>query len=368
MPTIFSNEWFTNKWAKIHESTWTRLFIVTSIIQTILVIALESRVFYRNDAIRKSVEEHRGSPEIESCDINIQYSMERMMRIEQENAIFMIFQLYQLWFCFNAVFAQNTIQLIAVTIMNSLCAGYSIVQIMEIRIWYADLNRPCSNAFQKESDTAKYDLPLVITLITFATIMGFLAFKLYQQFGWIIYRKIGGSLEIQAIYRKQLILVILLKIDLFVLLLFSIESWMTFTLESETEKLEHLYYVPRAIYYFHRIVTFSIIGLEFIAYRSMRKEWRSGMLIFIFLWIAVIADLIVILCFSIRTARESWYFLICFVVFSIVVSIVTWIYSILVAKDFGNGLSEILVRFEMKTTVLPMDNRPKEPRRPLTLD
>jgi hypothetical protein len=74
-----------------------------SIIQTILVISLESRVFYRNDSIRKNVEEHRGSPEYESCDINIQYSVERMMRIEQENAIFMIFQLYQLWFCFNAV-------------------------------------------------------------------------------------------------------------------------------------------------------------------------------------------------------------------------------------------------------------------------
>ena len=62
---------------------------------------------------------------------------------------------------------------------------------------------------------------------------------------------------------------ILLKIDLLALLLFSTESWMTLTLETETENLEHLYYVPIELYYFHRIVTFSVIVLEFIAYRSV---------------------------------------------------------------------------------------------------
>jgi hypothetical protein len=64
--------------------------------------------------------------------------------------------------------------------------------------------------------------------------------------------------------------VILLKIDLFFLLLFSIESWMTFTMEDQTEKLKKsLYYIPKTIYYYHRVVTFSIIFLEFIVYRSV---------------------------------------------------------------------------------------------------
>ncbi|RIA87009.1 hypothetical protein C1645_778295 [Glomus cerebriforme] len=182
-----------DKWAKLNESTWTRLFIITSIIQTILVIALEIRVFNRNRSIINHVEEYKGN---KIC--NIKYSSERMIRIEQENIIFIIFQLYQLWFCFDVIFAQNTIQLIAVTIMNSLCAGYSIVQIEEIKIWYTDLNKSCPNIFESESDAIEYDLPLVLTLIIFAAIMGFLGFQLYQQFGWIIYRKIGGSIEIQS--------------------------------------------------------------------------------------------------------------------------------------------------------------------------
>ncbi|RGB29882.1 hypothetical protein C1646_712579 [Rhizophagus diaphanus] len=307
MPKILSNEWFMDKWAKLNDSIWTKLYIIVSVIQTIIVIALEIRVLHRNDSIREHVEEFGSSS---TC--NIQYSTNRMLRIEQENVIFIIFQLYQLWFCFDAIISQNTIQLIAVTIMNSICAGYSIVQIEEIRIWYMDLNKSCSNVFEKAPNPAGYDIPLVITLIIFATVMGFLAFQLYQQFGWIIYRRIGGSIEIQTIYRRQLILVILLKIDLFFLLLFSIESWMTFTLEDQTERLESLYYIPKTIYYYHRVVTFSIIFLEFVVYRSLRRERRYGMLIFIFLWIAVVVDLILILCFSIRTAKDSWYFLICF--------------------------------------------------------
>jgi hypothetical protein len=69
-----------------------------SVIQTIIVIALEIRVFYRNDSIRKHVEEFGSS---RKC--NIQYNTNRMFRIEQENVIFIIFQLYQLWFCFDVV-------------------------------------------------------------------------------------------------------------------------------------------------------------------------------------------------------------------------------------------------------------------------
>ncbi|PKY48557.1 hypothetical protein RhiirA4_445409 [Rhizophagus irregularis] len=360
MPKILSNEWFMDQWAKLNDSIWTKLYIIVSVIQTIIVIALEIRVFNRNDSIREHVEEFGNSS---TC--NIQYSTNRMLRIEQENVIFIIFQLYQLWFCFDAVLTQNTIQLIAVTIMNGICAGYSIVQIEEIRIWYMDLNKSCSNVFEKASNPAGYDIPLVITLIIFATVMGFLAFQLYQQFGWIIYRRIGGSIEIQTIYRRQLILVILLKIDLFFLLLFSIESWMTFTLEDQTERLESLYYIPKTIYYYHRVVTFSIIFLEFVVYRSLRRERRYGMLIFIFLWIAVVVDLILILCFSIRTARDSWYFLICFVIFSIMVSTITWIYSIIVTKDFNRGLKEIWYK---KNSEFPMDDRHNVILRQLSLD
>ncbi|CAI2174521.1 630_t:CDS:2 [Funneliformis geosporum] len=355
------NKWFTRRWAKINESIWTRLFILTSIIQTILVIVLESRVFERNNSIRLFVKGFKDTEEFTTCKIDS--AEQRMIRIEQENFIFIIFQIYQLWFCFNAIFAQNTIQLFAITIVNTICSVYSFVQIAEVKIWYTDLNNSCSNKFTKQTNTSLYDLPLIVTLVIFLLLMGFLAFKLYQQFGWKIYKKIGGSLKIQTIYRKHLIFVILLKVNLIFILLFAIESWMTFAIENKTSQLEHLYYVPRIIYYFHRIVTFLIIILEFIAYQSIKNECKFGMLVFIFLWMAVIADLILVLIFSIRTAEDSWYFLIVFVSVSIVISTVTWVYSILVTKDFGKGLKEIVIQFKEKSSRVSGDNGSESLRR-----
>ncbi|CAG8485909.1 17820_t:CDS:2 [Funneliformis caledonium] len=330
------DKWFTRRLAKINESIWTRLFILTSLMQTILVIVLETRVFERNNSIRLYVKSFQNTGDL-TCKFDS--ADQRMLRIEQENFIFIIFQLYQLWFCFNAV------------------------QIAEVKIWYTDLNNSCSQKFTKQTNTRLYDLPLIITLVTFLLLMGFLAFKLYQQFGWKIYKKIGGSLKIQTIYRRQLILVILLKVDLIFLLLFAIESWMTFALETKTSQLEHLYYVPRIIYYFHRIATFLIIILEIIAYRSIKNECRCGMLIFIFLWMAVIANLILVLIFSIRTAEDSWYFLIVFVSVSIVISTITWVYSILVTKDFGSGLKEILIQYKEKSSQVTIDDGSESPRR-----
>ncbi|CAG8446763.1 5455_t:CDS:2 [Funneliformis mosseae] len=354
------DKWFTRRWAKINESIWTRLFILTSVMQTILVIVLETRVFERNNSIRLYVKSFQNIGDI-TCKFDS--AEQRMLRIEQENFIFIIFQLYQLWFCFNAIFAQNTIQLFAITIVNTICSVYSFVQIAEVKIWYTDLNNSCSQKFTKQTNTKLYDLPLIITLVTFLLLMGFLAFKLYQQFGWKIYKKIGGSPKIQTIYRRQLILVILLKVDLIFLLLFAIESWMTFALETKTSQLEHLYYVPRIIYYFHRIATFLIIILEIIAYRSIKNEWRCGMLIFIFLWMAVIVNLILVLIFSIRTAEDSWYFLIVFVSVSIVISTITWVYSILVTKDFGSELKKILIQYKEKSSRVTIDDGSESPRR-----
>ncbi|CAI2174760.1 19052_t:CDS:2 [Funneliformis geosporum] len=64
------NKWFTRRWAKINESIWTRLFILTSIIQTILVIVLESRVFERNNSIRLFVKGFKDTEEFTTCKID----------------------------------------------------------------------------------------------------------------------------------------------------------------------------------------------------------------------------------------------------------------------------------------------------------
>ena len=57
----------------------------------------------------------------------------------------------------------------------------------------------CLNTTPPENTTIyKFEVPLVVVLLVFGTTLGFLAFKLYQQFGWNIYKRIGADLKMQG--------------------------------------------------------------------------------------------------------------------------------------------------------------------------
>ncbi|CAG8679504.1 22470_t:CDS:2 [Gigaspora margarita] len=187
--------------SRIIESRWTRYFIITSILQAALVITLEIRVLLRNDDSSRKAQSYMETTNLtfEDNECTIKPSLFRMNNIEEENAIFIIFQIFQIWFCITAVYNQNTIQIITLSIINYLCALFSLVQVFEVKKWYSDLAIACPGKLGNlDPYFSYYDVPLVIVLLFFATIMAFLSWKLYRQFGWNIYRKIGADIKIQC--------------------------------------------------------------------------------------------------------------------------------------------------------------------------
>ncbi|CAG8553117.1 34384_t:CDS:2 [Racocetra persica] len=187
---------------RIIESQWTRYFIITSFLQAVVIITLEIRVLLRNDDSSRDAQSYMESTNFtyENNECTIKPSLFRMNNIEEENVIFIIFQLFQMWLCFNAVYNQNTIQIITISIINYLCALFGIVQVFEVKKWYADLESACPKKFDYlDPQFYNYDMPLVFVLLVFATIMAFLSWKLFRQFGWNIYRKIGADIKIQSI-------------------------------------------------------------------------------------------------------------------------------------------------------------------------
>jgi hypothetical protein len=42
------------------------------------------------------------------------------------------------------------------------------------------------------------EVPNIVIITVLAFIMGYLSFKLYKQFGWIIYKKIGDDIQMQC--------------------------------------------------------------------------------------------------------------------------------------------------------------------------
>ncbi|KAG9286230.1 hypothetical protein G9A89_014216 [Geosiphon pyriformis] len=326
---------------RISESKWTKLFILTSILQAVLVITFEGRVYAHNNSERQILET-MGLCKPES-------SITRLSNIMRENLVFMGFQAFQFLFCVNAIYNQNTIQMITIAVINYSCALFGIGQIFETVKWRRSLDEElvklgCSPIKESqrsgkiESTKAaitSFELPLVAILLIFGTALGFLAFKLYQQFGWNIYKRIGADLRMQSVYRTMLIFVMLLKLDIFFMLAFSILALVV--LDKESAKL------PRGPYYFHLGLTSLIVILQALAYISLRKEWLSGMIIFISFCIISIVDYIILLKYSIASnVQDTWFFWIFFIILSCIITGLTGIWASLVTRNFGHGLKVFL--------------------------
>ncbi|CAG8666816.1 26196_t:CDS:2 [Gigaspora margarita] len=285
------------------ESKWTRLFIITSIVQTFITIIIQSLVVGRNQSassffLDKWQEQygglHNNTSTILECKTNI---VTRMYNIVGENIIILLSNVFLLFFCYDAIFNQNTIQIITVVIVNYAIGIVAAIQIVEVYRWKTQAVE-CVSAFSVFNFRVQiYEVPSIVILLLCATMMGFFTWKLYQQFGWNIYKRIGADRNMQKIFRSMLIFVMHLKLDLFFMVVLSVVACVVL---SQNDKLK-----STPLYWFHVIVTVLIFILQGLAYHMLREESHLGMKIFIGLWLIPIADFIALLIKSIGTSAQD---------------------------------------------------------------
>ncbi|CAO3632390.1 unnamed protein product [Cunninghamella blakesleeana] len=180
-------------WSKSRNSI---LLVTVAIIEAIIVIALQSFIFVKLNYLGHITN-------------NVAVGIPIYL------LIFIISQLFQVALAWDAVRAQNTIQVIAFFLFNLCCFVYSVFQ------------------FKQMEDAVNDDyLKTLIRhlLIVNAVIIGvcaiiylYLGIRLYQEFGWRIYKKIGADPEIRNMYRWYQILLSLLKLDVFFFLAYSLQ-------------------------------------------------------------------------------------------------------------------------------------------------
>ncbi|RIB09277.1 hypothetical protein C2G38_2251492 [Gigaspora rosea] len=320
MVTFFELE-FYKRWgekvlSRLNESKWTQLFMLTSVLQAIIIIVLELRVYSRNKETEQSLSAVGNITDQMTPNATCIYqpSYVRLNNIKDENIIFIIFQLFQVWFCFSAMYNQNSMQVVAIVVINSLFALNGIIQWVEVKKWFLDFEADCPGRLSLHTQFVKYDLPLIIALLLFSLALGFLCWKLYRQYGWNIYKKIGADLNMQNIYRTYLIHFLLLKLDAIFILGLSIEALNIFVYAiGKLSDLKHLRYMPEQFYLFHLSVTVLVAVNQILAYYSARKEWKRGMYVVFFIFGVTILDFLILLFYSIGDETGSWYFFIIFV-------------------------------------------------------
>ncbi|CAO3692186.1 unnamed protein product [Umbelopsis ramanniana] len=139
--------------------------------------------------------------------------------------IFIFSQVFQVFLVLDAVRAQNTIQVIGIVLFNLCCFIYSIFQFRQINNSIqvpADSPDAATSAWL-ESVIRKYMIAASVIIGVCELGYCYLGARLYQEFGWRIYKKIGADPEIRNMYRWYQIFLMLLKLDIFFFLGFSIQ-------------------------------------------------------------------------------------------------------------------------------------------------
>lgn len=181
-------------------------FLIASVIEAIIVIALESIVFelYFNSSFSK-VGLGKGIP------IYL--------------IIFVFSQVFQIILAYDAVRAQNTIQIIGFVLFNICCLVYAVFQLTQIKSSICS-DQPCNDdgvGTTLLGHISPFLISVAVVLGACDIIYVYLGARLYQEFGWKIYKKIGADPKMRNNYRWYQIFLMLLKLDIFFFLGFSIQ-------------------------------------------------------------------------------------------------------------------------------------------------
>jgi len=107
--------------------------------------------------------------------------------------------------------------------------GYSITQMMQLKNNSDKLPTGLEifSTYSEIATTIGFLIAIIVLMAIFAMAFFALAFKLFREFGWVIYKKIGADLTIRRLYRNYQILLMILKFDGFLLFAFS-SQWLLF--------------------------------------------------------------------------------------------------------------------------------------------
>ncbi|CAG8630080.1 10066_t:CDS:2 [Gigaspora margarita] len=259
-----------------------------------------------------------------------------------ENLLCVLFQFFQMYFGFNALFHEQAFQLIAIVVFDLGWALYGIGQALTMKYFRDKINKisSCRQVYPYDLTFRYFDIPYTVIYFVLALLSAFISFKLYQQLSWNIYKKIGADLSMKKLYMKRLVSTTLLKYELYFFLLFLMLNGIRLFGGADDPKL-------KPYWNYHSIESVLVFFMALLAYQSIRLEWKIGMYIFFVLWITYILDAIFVV---VASAYVHWYFLTFWALLFIILALATIVYGVLLMKGFGKGLKKFFVKSSAKPT------------------
>lgn len=199
-------------------------------------------------------------------------------------SLFIVALLFQLVLFIDAVRNRNTIQIIGLELFHILTLGYCVIQIIQA---HNIISSPAVLvSLQQMIPTFNLDvtLPISVTILCLMTLFviawTYFNYKLYQEFGWQVFKQIGADLRIRRMYMVYQVFVTILKFDVFMLLAFSTQ-WLIMLVQQAS--------TPGNAGYgdFSQVAIHSVVSVGgstimlFVAYWAIRTERTWAMVLFI---------------------------------------------------------------------------------------
>ncbi|KAJ8663901.1 hypothetical protein O0I10_000176 [Lichtheimia ornata] len=321
------------------ESPWTRALFITIVVQAVLGITLEAVIFNYHSTSVNLIYEHR----LQELSLLTAYANARSLLVYY--SLFIIAQLFTLVLVIDAIYQKNTIELIALAVFEVGMSAYSVIQYHQSTSLFSDATDSAVVTLLGDSlGTSRWAEVTQICIMILSTVAFlFLGYKLYLEFGWHIYKKIGADLAMRDRYKMYQIFMMLLKFDFFFFLGFSVQYLalliVTWWPEADTteESSELIAKLVEHIF----LSCLVTIAMLLLAYSGLRRECKAHLYIFMALSLAsTIYFILTLVQISQQPQRYigSKAFLTFFLCVDIGLILVTVPISILCLRNFNQGL------------------------------
>ncbi|QRW27156.1 hypothetical protein RhiXN_01751 [Rhizoctonia solani] len=218
------------------------------------------------------------------CVRSLQWPLQRLWNTQREDAVFIGFQFWVLGMSVVALLNESVPHIIAAFLTHLLSTGWSIFQLVQTANFRFEFNRLTTRGACGGVNLlpiywkmrVNIEIPTLVLNVVVLLSSAYMSWRLLKTFGWLTFKRVGASLEINRMYRVVLCLAIVLQLSLYFVVV-SMALW-----------IQELYNGPAAKETILAPLYKAIVAIQLVAlvpwlvmgWYAVRREMRKTMVVF----------------------------------------------------------------------------------------